>query len=326
MIEYINRLLILSEIMMLQHHMIYQFNLQLCIDSIDRLLWRMVVLLTRSVSEAQKQISIGSISHQRKLQCLYTLCVIFFNTNRTCSVPMHLLLTDLVEAHGGSSELIRLLNYVDSIASADTHQHYVQFQIERKHRNGILSELNMTHFSVVSVDNIDFLQRHAFVYCVDYSQSWHEITVQVVQPLPLQTQCHSSKYVEDGSRERDTVLCRTISSNCSMTVGVTAPTRSQCKRTSHPTPECSPSTRSPKVKKVSHRARTCKETGATHYLHTSCQSPRCELLSSFNLSSSPNVLKSISNNHYSTLRNNHTMDDFHILSTEEVDINGSCLS
>ena len=63
------------------------FNLQLCIDSIDPLLWKMVVLLTRSVSKARKQISFDSISQQRKLQCLYTLCVIFFNTNRTCSVP-----------------------------------------------------------------------------------------------------------------------------------------------------------------------------------------------------------------------------------------------
>ena len=63
-----------------------------------------MLLLTRSVSEARKHISIDSISHQRKLQCLYALCVIFFNTNHTCSVPMHLLLTDLVEAQGGSSE------------------------------------------------------------------------------------------------------------------------------------------------------------------------------------------------------------------------------
>ena len=74
---------------------ISEFNLQLCIDSIDPLLWRMVLLLTRSVSEARKQISIDSIGHQRKLQCLYTLCAIFFNTNRICSVPMHLLLVVL---------------------------------------------------------------------------------------------------------------------------------------------------------------------------------------------------------------------------------------
>ena len=100
---------------------ISEFNLQLCIDSIDPLLWKMVVLLTRSVSEAQKQTSFAS-----------TLCVIFFNTNRTCSVPMHLLLTDLVEAHGGSSELIRLLNSVVAITSADTHQRCIQFQIEKK--------------------------------------------------------------------------------------------------------------------------------------------------------------------------------------------------
>ena len=66
-------------------------------------------------------------------------------------MPVHLLLTDLVEAHEGSSELIRLLNSVDAIASADTHQRYIQFQIERKHRSGILSELNMTNISVASI-------------------------------------------------------------------------------------------------------------------------------------------------------------------------------
>ena len=96
-----------------------------------------MVLLTRNISEARKQISIDSISHQRNCNAS-TLCVIFFNTNCTCSVPMHLLLTNLVEAHGGSSELIRLLNSVGAIASAVTHQRYVQFQIERKHGNGNL--------------------------------------------------------------------------------------------------------------------------------------------------------------------------------------------
>ena len=158
------------------------FNLQSCIDNIDPILWKMVVLITRSVREVQRHIAPENISHQRKLQCLYTLCVMLFNTNRMCSVPLHLLLTDLVEAQGGSSELVRLLNNVGAIASADTHQRHVQFYIERKRKEGILSELNVEQFTVVSVYNIDFLQRHAYVYCGDQSRSWHGTTVQAVQP------------------------------------------------------------------------------------------------------------------------------------------------
>ena len=124
---------------------ISNFKLQSCIDSIDPLLWKMIVLITRSVREKLRHIEIENISHQRKLQCLYTLCVILFNTNRTCSVPLHLLLTDLVEAQGGSSELVRLLNSVGAIASADTHQRNVQFYIEKKR---ILSEINMDQFTL----------------------------------------------------------------------------------------------------------------------------------------------------------------------------------
>ena len=164
---------------------ISNFSLQTCIENIDPLLWKMVILLTRNRSERRKRINVTNISQQRKIHCLYTLCVIFFNTNRTCSVPLHLLLTDLVEAQGGSSELIRLLNGVGAIASADTHQRYVQFYIERKRKQGILSELNMERFTIVSVDNIDFLQRHAFVYCGDQSRNWHGTTVQAVQPLGM---------------------------------------------------------------------------------------------------------------------------------------------
>ena len=108
---------------------ISSFDLQSCINTI---LWKVVLLITRSVRENQKQTTPENITDQRKLQCLYTLCVILFNTNRTCSVPLHVLLTDLVESQGGSSELVHLLNSVGAIASVDTHQRHVQFYIERK--------------------------------------------------------------------------------------------------------------------------------------------------------------------------------------------------
>ena len=150
---------------------ISSFDLQSCIDRIDPILWKAIVLITQSVREKKHRSSeTENLSHRRKLQCLYTLCVILFNTNHNCSVPLHLLLTDLVESQGGSSELIRLLNSVGAIASMDTHQRHVQLCVEKKCKRGILSELDMNNFTIVSIDNIDFLQRHAYVYCGDQSR------------------------------------------------------------------------------------------------------------------------------------------------------------
>jgi len=52
-------------------------------------------------------------------------------------VPLHLLLTDLIDSQGGSNELIRLLNRLGAVASVETHRQYVQFQL-KKLASGIL--------------------------------------------------------------------------------------------------------------------------------------------------------------------------------------------
>ena len=139
--------------------------------------------MTRTVTESRHNTPPDKISHQRKLTCLYCLCVMLFASNRCCSIPLHLLLTDLIESQGGSYDLIRILNRFGAVASIDTHRRYVQYKIQQKVSSGYLSDLNMDEFTIASVDNIDFLQRHSFVYCGDQSRSWHGTTFQVVQPL-----------------------------------------------------------------------------------------------------------------------------------------------
>lgn len=59
--------------------------------------------------------------------------------------------------------------------------HVVETQIIK----GIVPELNERALSIVSIDNMDILQTHAFVSSTDNSRSWHGTSVQCVQPLPV---------------------------------------------------------------------------------------------------------------------------------------------
>ena len=43
----------------------------------------------------------------------------------------------------------------------------------------------MGAFRVVSIDNIDIMQKHAQVYVSSSERSWHETSVQCVEPKPM---------------------------------------------------------------------------------------------------------------------------------------------
>lgn len=71
-------------------------------------------------------------------------------------MPLHVLLTDIIDSLSGSNKLFRILNNFGAVASADTHKCYVQHQFERQLEKGITLGLQKNAFTVVSVDNIDF--------------------------------------------------------------------------------------------------------------------------------------------------------------------------
>lgn len=102
-------------------------NDQLDIDSLiqeaDPQLWEAICILTRTVSEKKgtTKRSDTSVAYQtKKLRRFFLLCMILFCSDDRCSVPLHILLTDVVDSQGGSALLVRILNRIGVCASQDT--------------------------------------------------------------------------------------------------------------------------------------------------------------------------------------------------------------
>ena len=115
---------------------------------------------------------------------MFLLASILFCTNAQCSMPTHALVTEATICHRGTQELVNILNRIGVAASIDTSQQLATSVVSYRIDRGILPELNMQALSIVSIDNIDILQTHAFVSSTDSSRSRHGTSVQCVQPLP----------------------------------------------------------------------------------------------------------------------------------------------
>ena len=159
------------------------FDLEAFASHVAPDLWDAVTRLTHSSNEKLGRKQSDSHVHERKVRIAYIVCVIVFcATGGRCSVPLHTLLTDYIEASGGSSELITVLNRLGAVVSSETlDRHLVRVSAQRK-KEGLLKELDDKSFTVATTDNIDFLQSHASVYSGSQHRSWHGTTVQVVQP------------------------------------------------------------------------------------------------------------------------------------------------
>ena len=101
-----------------------ELNFDKQIAEIDPLLWTAIRCMTRSKSEIRGISKVhdptSQIYHIKKIRCFFLLCVIMFITDDRCSMPLHTLMTDIVESQGGSCVLVKTLNRLGVCSSADT--------------------------------------------------------------------------------------------------------------------------------------------------------------------------------------------------------------
>ncbi len=98
--------------------------------------------------------------------------------------PLHVALTESIICHGGTQELVRILNRVGAAASLDTVNRLATKVVTKRIAEGVSADLKPGMYATATVDNVDIIQPFAFVSCLDASRSWHGTSVQCIQPLP----------------------------------------------------------------------------------------------------------------------------------------------
>jgi hypothetical protein len=160
-------------------------------EMVDPALTQHILTLTQSYNEKRQLCTADEHSlsaHTKKVRRFYCLCVLLFCTNSRCCMPMHLLLTDVVKHHGGSSELIKVLNRVGAVSSEDTHGRLVTY-ISQQREKEMEAEFNPQAFKLASVDNIDVLSQYTKAYAGKTSNIWHGTSIQCVEPKPKSLLC-----------------------------------------------------------------------------------------------------------------------------------------
>ncbi len=109
------------------------FDVEGFIRQVDPELWDTFSHLTQSLNEKHGLPQSDPHSRVKKVRLAYLLCVVLFcATSGHCSVPLHILPADFIDASGGSSEHISVINRLGAVASADTlNRHLCSVSVQR---------------------------------------------------------------------------------------------------------------------------------------------------------------------------------------------------
>ena len=217
---------------------ISSLNLAAALDNVDPELLNFLLTMTQPVRQSRRNLFENNTTQTdmnttKNIRLFYALSVLVFCTNNTCSAPLHILLTEAVLCHGGTLELVRILNRLGAVASIDTVNRLATHVVQKRQSEGVKSDLKGAIFSAVSIDNIDILQSYGFVSCLDTTRSWHGTSVQCVQPLPI-----SGHLTSDDKLAPSTTDCTTNKRMCSSPAHTPIPREKhkRRRRTQQPSP------------------------------------------------------------------------------------------
>lgn len=118
------------------------FDLDSFIKHADPVVWETIIILTGSASEKQPQQALT-----RDLRRAFILSQIMCCIDSRSSMPFQLMLADIVDCYGGSTELIKLLNRLGVCTSVDTLLQHIQVTVQHSETKGILRGLDHHIFS-----------------------------------------------------------------------------------------------------------------------------------------------------------------------------------
>ena len=112
-------------------------------------------------------------------------CILTFMQNPSC----HLLqsqLTELIDSHSRSSELIQVLNKFGVVVSRDTMSRCIVATVKNLTEDKIKSQANENHqsFKVATVDNVDQNVKSGEIVFGKKVENMHATTIQSVEPGP----------------------------------------------------------------------------------------------------------------------------------------------
>ena len=96
-------------------------------------------------------------------------------------MPMHTLVTYMVDSQGGSALVVKFLNHLGVCASADTLLWFIQFKAS-SYQELRKKYSNTDSFLLVSADKLT--HSYAQVFSGNQQNSWHGTTIQLANPLP----------------------------------------------------------------------------------------------------------------------------------------------